>query len=67
MAGGFGCLPFLRLNGGKRMEGGAVKWLYRVPGKKKLLILLLAVVQALFGGSGVVADGYISLITESSV
>ena len=66
MAGGFGCLPFLRLNGGKRMEGGAVKWLYRVPGKKKLLILLLAVVQALFGGSGVLYALFLRNVVDSA-
>ena len=35
------------------MRNSAVHWLLSVPGKKKLYILALAVVQALHGGSGV--------------
>ncbi|MCR4645303.1 MAG: ABC transporter ATP-binding protein/permease [Oscillospiraceae bacterium] len=35
------------------MNQSAVKWLYAVPGRKKLYILVLTVLQALIGASGV--------------
>lgn len=35
------------------MKHNAIKWLYAVPGRKKLCILALIIVQALNGGSGV--------------
>jgi len=35
------------------MKNDALKWLFKVPGKKKLYILGLIIVQALNGFSGV--------------
>lgn len=35
------------------MKNSSVKWLYAIPGKKKLYILLLTLLQALHGASGV--------------
>lgn len=35
------------------MKNNAVRWLYAVPGRKKLYILALMLVQALYGASGV--------------
>ena len=35
------------------MEKNALKWLYAVPGKRKIYVLLLIAVQAIHGVSGV--------------
>ena len=35
------------------MQKSAVKWLYKVPGRKKIYIVLLTIVQCLNGASGV--------------
>ena len=37
----------------KAMKNNAIKWLYTIPGKKKLYIIALALIQALNGASGV--------------
>jgi len=49
------------------MNNSAVKWLYKVPGKKKAYILLLTVVQALNGASGVLYALFLRGIVDSAV
>ena len=49
------------------MNNSAVKWLYKVPGKKKAYILLLTVVQCLNGASGVLYALFLRGIVDSAV
>lgn len=49
------------------MKTNATKWLYAVPGKKKLYILFLAFVQALNGASGVLYALLIRNIVDCAV
>ncbi len=49
------------------MRGSAVKWLYAVPGKKKLYILALALVQAILGASGVLYALLLRGIVDAAV
>ena len=45
----------------------AVKWLFKVPGKKKFYIVLLAIVQALNGASGVLYAVLLRNIVDAAV
>ena len=45
----------------------AVKWLFKVPGRKKIYIVLLIIVQALNGGSGVLYAILLRNIVDSAV
>ena len=49
------------------MKNNAVKWLYKVPGKKKAYILLLTLVQCLNGASGVLYALFLRGIVDSAV
>jgi len=49
------------------MKNNAVKWLYAVPEKKKLLILALTFVQCLNGASGVLYAIFLRGIVDSAV
>ena len=49
------------------MKNNAVKWLYKVPGKKKGYILLLTLVQCLNGASGVLYALFLRGIVDSAV
>ena len=49
------------------MKNNAVKWLYKVPGKKKAYILLLTLVQSLNGASGVLYALFLRGIVDSAV
>ncbi|MCR5121088.1 MAG: ABC transporter ATP-binding protein/permease [Ruminococcus sp.] len=49
------------------MKDSAVKWLWRVLGRKKLLILLLIVIQALSGGTGVLYALLLRKVVDSAV
>ena len=48
------------------MQQNAIKWLYSVPGKKKLYILVLTVLQALNGASGVLYALLLRNIVDSA-
>lgn len=48
-------------------KNNALKWLYKVPGRKKLYILALAIVQALHGASGVLYALLLRSIVDSAV
>lgn len=49
------------------MQNSAVKWLYKVPGRKKIYIVLLTVVQCLYGASGVFYALFLRGIVDSAV
>ena len=49
------------------MQNSAVKWLYKVPGSKKAYIVLLTVVQCLYGASGVLYALFLRSIVDSAV
>lgn len=49
------------------MKNNAVRWLYAVPGKKKILILALTIVQVLNGASGVLYALFLRGIVDSAV
>ncbi|MBP5261298.1 MAG: ABC transporter ATP-binding protein [Clostridiales bacterium] len=49
------------------MKNNAVNWLYKVPGKKKVYILLLTIVQCLNGASGVLYALFLRGIVDSAV
>ena len=49
------------------MKNNAVRWLYAVPGRKKLYILALMLVQALYGASGVLYALLLRNIVDSAV
>ena len=49
------------------MKNSSVRWLYSVPGKKKLYILALIVVQALHGASGVLYALFLREIVDAAV
>ena len=48
------------------MQKSAVKWLYKVPGRKKIYIVLLTVVQCLYGASGVFYALFLRGIVDSA-
>ena len=48
------------------MKNSAINWLWLVPGKKKLYILILTVVQALHGASGVLYALLLRVIVDSA-
>lgn len=48
------------------MKNNALKWLYDIPGRKKLYIMALAVVQALHGASGVLYALLLRSIVDSA-
>ncbi len=49
------------------MKNNAVKWLFEVTGKKKLYVVLLIAIQALYGGSGVLYALLLRNIVDSAV
>ena len=49
------------------MRDSAVKWLFSVPGRKKLYIVFLTVVQALYGASGVLYALVLRMIVDAAV
>ncbi len=49
------------------MKNNAVRWLYKVPGSKKAYIVLLTVVQCLYGASGVLYALFLRGIVDSAV
>ena len=49
------------------MQKSAVKWLYKVPGRKKIYIVLLTIVQCLNGASGVLYALFLRGIVDSAV
>ncbi len=49
------------------MKDSAVKWLFSVPGKKKLYIVFLTVVQALYGALGVLYALVLRMIVDAAV
>ena len=62
--------PVLRrrsLYGVYYMKNNAIKWLCSVPGKKKLLLLALIIIQAVYGASGVLYALLLRSIIDSAV
>ena len=49
------------------MQNSAVKWLYKVPGSKKIYIVLLTAVQCLSGASGVLYAVFLRDIVNNAV
>ncbi|MCR4766669.1 MAG: ABC transporter ATP-binding protein/permease [Saccharofermentans sp.] len=49
------------------MKNNAVRWLYKVPGRKKFYILFLTIVQCLHGASGVLYALFLRGIVDSAV
>ena len=49
------------------MQKSAVRWLFKVPGSKKVYILLLTIVQCLNGASGVLYALFLRSIVDSAV
>ena len=49
------------------MNNHATRWLYLVPGRKKLYIIVLTLMQSLVGASGVLEALFLRLIVDSAV
>ena len=49
------------------MKNNAIKWLWKVTGKKKLYVFVLMLVQALYGGSGVLYALLLRNIVDNAV
>ena len=49
------------------MNDSTIKWLYKVPGRKKLYILALTIVQCLNGASGVLYAVFLRDIVNNAV
>ena len=49
------------------MKNNAIRWLYKVPARKKLYILALTIVQSLNGASGVLYAVFLRDIVNSAV
>lgn len=51
----------------KKSNKGAIKWIYTVPGRSRLYVVLLMIIQTIYGGTGVFYALFMKDIVDSAV